>query len=57
MLRYLAQYLEQEDMYYLVSMHEEDGITGEWYFETKEEYLLEVKHLGVNVKEYDIRKL
>ena len=57
MLRYLAQYLEQEDMYYLVSMHEEDGITGEWYFETKEEYLLEVKHLGVNVKEYDIKKL
>lgn len=55
MLRYLAQYLEQEDMYYLVSMHEEYGITEEWYFETKEEYLLEVKQLGVNVKEYNIK--
>lgn len=41
---FICQFLESENLYYLVEYNEEEGVLGEWFFENKEKldnYILE----------------
>ena len=47
--KWLCQYLDLENMYYLVELHDEDGIMGEHFFETEEELDIYIKNNNIKI--------
>jgi hypothetical protein len=48
--KWLGQYLRNEDMFYIVEMHPEDGVEGEYFFDTKEEVDKFIIENNINLK-------
>jgi hypothetical protein len=47
MTKFLYQYLDKENLHYLAELHDEDGVMGEDFFNTTEEFLEHVKENNI----------